>query len=229
MGETAQHLAVEEGDYSTTPARMLAWVRQARARYGLTEEQPVLVVVDYLQLLYTGKPEVDTQPGEVARVSEVAVLLKRLARNTNAAVLALSDVNREEQKAATKLQEITLSALRGSNRIGHAADTVLALYSEQGQDTGGKARNDPWDALAARLKDNPRATTFLRELDTAKANVLPGGGRGAQVFAVLELLKNRGGRGKGSLPLFYQRAFHRLLAGPTAGLDEIEGRGGGRS
>lgn len=223
LTDTAPFLAVEEGDYHTTPDRMAAWVHDARRRYGLAREQPVLVVVDYLQLLQSGDETVDSQPGETVRVSEVAVRLKRLARDTNAAVLALSDVNREEAKTATKSAEITLSALRGSARIGHAADVVVALHTEPAAGDGGKAKLDPWQALSAKLKDTDRATAFLRALEDARIRHRQGG-KAAQVYGYLELLKNRGGRGRGIVPVLYQKAFHRFLPGPQDGLDEMEGR-----
>jgi replicative DNA helicase len=87
--------------------------------------------VDYLQLLNTGDEKLDSgQANETAKVSQVAVQLKQLARDTGAAILALSDIIKSRNKgAAIKGSEFTLNMLRGSNRIAHAADTVLAFYS----------------------------------------------------------------------------------------------------
>lgn len=97
-----------------------------------------------MQLLNTGDDKLDGgQANETAKVSQVAVQLKQLARDTGAAVLALSDIIKSEQGAAIKGAEFTLNMLRGSNRIAHAADTVLALYAER-KGEGGKADSDPW-------------------------------------------------------------------------------------
>jgi replicative DNA helicase len=224
LARVGPNLAVIEGDDTTTPAKLAAWVTGARARYKLTAEEPVLVVVDYLQLLNSGLEELDSQQNETPRISQVAVQLKQLARRTGAAVLALSDINRAEQNNVTKgNQEFTLSAFRGSNRIGHAADVALVLYSEAACEDGGKASSGPWDLLGDKLKGSPRAVEFLRELENAKFEHTTGG-PAAAVHARLELLKHRGGQGRGNQLLIYQRAFHRFIAVTCAGQAAAEGR-----
>ena len=221
----APRLSVIEGDWNTTPAALNAWVTQARARYALPPTAPVLVVVDYLQLLNTGDETLDSGgAGETPKVSQVAVQLKQLARDSSAAVLALSDIIKSEQKDAIKGQEFTLNMLRGSNRIAHAADVVLALYSEAGKGDGGKADSDPWDLLAQNFQNSPRARDFTRALDDLR-HAHPTGGPGATVRARLELLKNRGGRGRGSQVLLYERAYHRFQGLSVPGQDAAEGRG----
>ena len=224
LARVGPNLAIIEGDYYTTPAKLAAWVTGARARYKLTPQAPVLLVVDYLQLLNTGLEELDSQQNETPRISQVAVQLKQLARQTGAAVLALSDINRAEQNSVTKAnQEFTLSAFRGSNRIGHAADVALVLYSESATGDGGKAASGPWDLLGEKLKGNPRAVEFLRSLETAKIEHQTGG-PGAAVYARLELLKNRGGQGRGNQLLVYEKAFHRFQPVACSGQDAAEGR-----
>ena len=221
----APRLSVIEGDWNTTAAALNAWVVQARARYALPATAPVLVCVDYLQLLNTGDEKLDGgQANETAKVSQVAVQLKQLARDTGAAVLALSDIIKSEQGAAIKGSEFTLNMLRGSNRIAHAADTVLALYSEAGKGDGGKADTDPWDMLAQKIQDSPNGRDFARGLDDLR-HAHPTGGAGASVRARLELLKNRGGRGRGSQVLLYERAYHRFQGLSVPGQDRAEGRG----
>lgn len=221
----APRLSVIEGDWNTTPAALNAWVAQARARFALALAAPVLVVVDYLQLLNTGDDKLDSGgANETPKVSQVAVLLKQLARDSGAAILALSDVIKSEQGAAFKGTEFTLNMLRGSNRIAHAADVVLALYSEAAQADGGKAASDPWDMLGQKFQDSPRARDFTRALDDLR-HAHPTGGDAATVRARLELLKNRGGRGRGSQVLLYERAYHRFAGLSVPGQDAAEGRG----
>lgn len=220
----APWLAVIEGDWGTTAAALNAWVVQARARYAITATAPVLVVIDYLQLLNTGDEKLDGgQANETAKVSQVAVQLKQLARDSGAAVLALSDITKSEQGAAFQGREFTLNMLRGSNRIAHAADVVLALYSEAGQADGGKAQSDPWQMLADKFQDSPRARDFVRSLDDLR-QAYPTGGESAAVYSRLELLKNRGGRGRGSQVLLYERAYHRFKGLSPTGQDAAEGR-----
>ena len=220
----APYLAIIEGDWHTTAAALNAWVIQARARYQVTPQSPVLVVIDYLQLLNTGDEKLDGgQANETAKVSQVAVQLKQFARDSGAAVLALSDIIKSEQGAAFQGREFTLNMLRGSNRIAHAADVVLALYSEPGQTDGGKAEADPWQLLADKYQDSARARDFVRSLDDLR-QAHPTGGESAAVYSRLELLKNRGGRGKGSQVLLYERAYHRFLGLSPTGQDAAEGR-----
>ena len=222
----APFLAVIEGGWDTTAAALGAWVAQARARYALAPAEPVLVVVDYLQLLNTGDDKLDSGPNETPKVSTVAVQLKQLARDTGAAVLALSDIIKSEQGDAIKSgKEFTLNMLRGSNRVAHAADVVLAVYSEAAQGDGGKAVLDPWEMLAAKSQDNPKAAGFRRAMDDL-AQAYPVGGAASAVHSRLELLKNRGGRGRGSQVLLYERAYHRFVGLSVPGQDETEGRGG---
>ena len=226
LDTVAPWLSVIEGDWGTTAAALNAWAVQARARYGITASAPVLICVDYLQLLNTGDEKLDSgQANETAKVSQVAVQLKQLARDTGAAILALSDIIKSEQGAAIKGAEFTLNMLRGSNRIAHAADTVLALYSEAGKGEGGKADNDPWAMLASKYQDSSNGRDFVRGLDDLR-HAHPTGGPGASVRARLELLKNRGGRGRGSQVLLYERAYHRFQGLSVPGQDAAEGRGG---
>ena len=225
LEQVAPRLSVIEGDWNTTPAALNGWVAQARARFALAATAPVLVVVDYLQLLNTGDEKLDSGgANETPKVSQVAVLLKQLARDSGAAILALSDVVKSEQSGALKGAEFTLNMLRGSNRIAHAADVVLALYSEAAAADGGKAQADPWDMLAQKFQDSPRARDFTRALDDMR-HANPTGGDAATVRARLELLKNRGGRGRGSQVLLYERAYHRFKGLSVPGQDAAEGRG----
>ncbi len=138
--------------------------------------------------------------------------------------MALSDITKAEQGGSLKGGEITLNAFRGSNRIAHAADCAMALYSEQPEAEGGKAAADPWDVLGDRLKETRRALPFLRGMEDAKGRHKTGG-PGAAVYARLELLKNRGGQGRGNQLMVYERAYHRFQAVEVAGQAEAEGRG----
>jgi replicative DNA helicase len=218
------YLSVIEGDYFTTTAKLATWVVQARIRHGLALDAPVLVVVDYLQLMPTGIEALDNGPQETPRIIQVASQLKQLARISGAAVLALSNITKEAQEAVFKGQEMTLNALHGSARIGFSADAVWALYSEPSEADGGKAKVDPWEVMAARMAGNPRAVTAQRALDDARKRHRPGG-PGAAVYSRLELLKNRGGQGRGSQLLMYERAFHRFQPVEITNQAIAEGRG----
>jgi replicative DNA helicase len=222
--ETAgKYLYIVEGGYNTTPARIATMVSKIRADLKMSRKDPFFVVIDYLQLLYTGIEAMDTGPNETQKISELAVRVKQLARDSNVAILALSDVTKEEQKNSNESKELTLNSLRGSNRIAHAADIVIALYSESAQSDGGKAKTDPWDVYVSKMKSSENATEIIESIQNAKQDS-PIGGDGATVYARMELIKNRAGQGRGSQFLLYHRAYHKLDPVTLAGQEKAEGR-----
>jgi hypothetical protein len=78
--------------------------------------------------------------------------------------------------------------------------------------------------MAAGMAGNARAVTAQRALDDARKRHRPGGS-GAAAYSRLELLKNRGGQGKGSQLLMYDRAFHRFQPVEITDQAIAEGRG----
>jgi len=222
--ETAgKYLHIIEGGYNTTPAKIATMISKVRADLKTSRKDPFLVVIDYLQLLYTGIDAIDTGPNETQKISELAVRVKQLARDANVAVVALSDVTKEEQKNSNESKELTLNSLRGSNRIAHAADTVIALYSESAQSDGGKAKVDPWEVYVSKVKSSENATEVIQSILNAQQEH-PVGGDGAMVYARMELIKNRAGQGRGSQFLLYSRAYHRFDPVMLPGQEKAEGR-----
>ena len=218
-----QYLHIIEGNIETTPAKIEALVSLLRAKYSLTKKDPILIVIDYLQLLNTGKEFLDTSPNETLKISELAVRCKQLARDSSVAVLAISDITKEQQEKNYNSKEFTLNSLRGSNRIAHAADTVIALYSESSEAEGGKSKHDPWDAYVQKINGSEEARDFVEAVINVKnANKI--GGDGATAYARLELIKNRGGQGKGSQFLLYHRAHHKFEPVTLDGQAKAEGR-----
>lgn len=218
-----KYLYVVEGSHNTTPARIATMVSKARADLNMPKKEPFLVVIDYEQLLNTGIEAIDTGPNETQKISELAVRVKQLARDSNVAVVALSDVTKEEQKNSTKSQELTMNSPRGSNRIAHQADTVIGLYSESSKDDGGKAESDPWDMYIEKVNSSENAHEFIKSLQKAKQATRLGGDS-ATVFARTELIKNRAGQGRGSQFLLYHRAYHRFEPVALSGQEKAEGR-----
>jgi len=218
-----KYLYIVEGTYDTTPAKIQAMIHTVRTEHKLTKQDPILVVIDYLQLLNTGNELLDTSPNETVKISELAVRCKQLARDCGVAVLAISDITKDEQQKSFASKEFTLNSLRGSNRIGHAADTAMALYSECSEADGGKATADPWDMYVQKVSSSERAQDFVESVKRAK-NEHKTGGDGAAVYARLELIKNRAGQGRGSQFLIYERAYHRFEPVTLPGQAQAEGR-----
>lgn len=219
-----KYLYTIEGDHSTSPARIASIVSMVRAQHNMTRDKPLLVVVDYLQLLSTGVEALDFNSNETPKISDLAVKTKQLARDNNVAVLAISDVTKDEQGNVNKSKEYTLNSTRGSNRIAHAADVVMALYSETSKEQGGKAKTGPWEMYADKVRSSENATDFLESMQQVEKEIETGGD-GATVLSRLELLKNRAGQGRGSQFMLYHRAYHKFEEVEIEGQEKAEGRG----
>lgn len=112
---SAQRLWLEDSP-TRTAAQIAAIARRHSRRFGLS-----LLVVDYLQLVSPANPR-DPRQEQVAQVSR---RMKELARELNAAVMVLAQVNRssEDQRRAPRLSE-----LRESGAIEQDADVVLFVH-----------------------------------------------------------------------------------------------------
>ncbi len=102
-----------------TPMSILSKCRRLKREHGLD-----LVMIDYLQLMSSGKTKVESRQNEV---SEMTRYLKIAARELNVPVIVLSQLSRavEQRKGDHKPQ---LSDLRESGSIEQDADIVLFIY-----------------------------------------------------------------------------------------------------
>lgn len=191
----SKNMTIYEAEPDTATAQLKGIIARTRQQAGISEDEPILVVVDYLQLMPSGDERLDSGLSETARVGKIATQLKQLARDTNTAVIAISDITKQAYQDAERTGNLDMSALRDSFKIAHAADAVMLLQTN----------NDQLDIVAGQGKYNqrPGMISSLRgtyPLDTAAK----------AVYARLSVLKNRGG-GKGE-PLFvYEKAYHRFI------------------
>lgn len=100
--------------------QMRALARRLQASKGLG-----LIVVDYLQLMESRNPQVNT----VQQVTEISRSLKGLARELNIPVLALSQLSRSVEFRSPPRPR--LSDLRESGSLEQDADVVLFIYREK--------------------------------------------------------------------------------------------------
>lgn len=94
-------------------------------RFKLRHPELALIVVDYIQLMNTGKKYHDNRTQEV---SEISRTLKSAAIELGCPVIALSQLSRETEKRTEKKPR--LSDLRDSGAIEQDADVVMFLYRE---------------------------------------------------------------------------------------------------
>ena len=117
-----------------------------------------LIVVDYLQLMNSGRRGNDTRQYEVAEISRV---MKSVAVELECPVIALSQLSRNTENRIDKKPQ--LSDLRDSGAIEQDADTVIMLYREDYYTE--TENNDLMDSTAdLRIAKNRNGTTGLCHL-----------------------------------------------------------------
>ncbi|MFN6558755.1 MAG: replicative DNA helicase [Nostoc sp. ChiSLP01] len=97
-------------------------VRRISSHYGGVG----LVVVDYLQLMAEGA---DSRANMTERVGEISRGLKKLAKDLDVPVLALSQLSREVEHRNDKRP--VLSDLRSSGAVEQDSDVVIMLYRQE--------------------------------------------------------------------------------------------------
>jgi len=99
-----------------------------------------LVVLDYIQLI---EHHIKNEARHIS-VAAISRALKRLAMDLNIPIIALSQLNKENEARHNK--KIYLSDLRESEAIGHDADSVIfinrpSIYGDNGSDYLELAKN----------------------------------------------------------------------------------------
>lgn len=109
-----------------------------------------LIVIDYLQLMSSGK-RVESRQQEVAEFSRA---MKLLAKELEVPVVAISQLNRGSEQRADKRPQI--SDLRESGAIEQDADMVILLHREGAYDRE-SPRADEADLIVAKHRNGPTA------------------------------------------------------------------------
>ena len=119
MGEVSEAPLFIDDSPNMSLMEIRAKCRRLKQRHGLK-----LVVVDYLQLMSSGK-RVESRQQEV---SEFSRALKLLAKELEVPVIALSQLNRGPEQRTDKKPQ--MSDLRESGSIEQDADMVILLHRE---------------------------------------------------------------------------------------------------
>jgi replicative DNA helicase len=120
-----------------------------------------LIVIDYLQLMTSGK-RVENRQQEVSAFSRQ---LKLLAKELNVPVVAISQLNRSPEQRSDK--KPLLSDLRESGSIEQDADVVILLHREDLYDS--QNRSGEADLIVAKHRNGPtRTITVSAQLHLAR-------------------------------------------------------------
>jgi replicative DNA helicase len=129
-----------------TLVEIRAKCRRLKQRVGLK-----MVVIDYLQLMTSGK-RVESRQQEV---SEFSRALKLLAKELQVPVIALSQLNRGPEQRADKMPAI--SDLRESGSIEQDADMVILLHRESAYERDSPRAGEA-DLIVAKHRNGPTRT-----------------------------------------------------------------------
>ena len=120
---------------------------RAKARRLKQRHDLKLVVIDYLQLMSSGK-RVESRQQEV---SEFSRQLKLLAKELNVPVIAISQLNRSPEQRTDKRP--VLSDLRESGSIEQDADVVILMHRDDVYDA--QNRSGEADLIVAKHRNGP--------------------------------------------------------------------------
>lgn len=141
---------------------------RAKARRLKQRHDLKLVVIDYLQLMTSGK-RVESRQQEV---SEFSRQLKLLAKELDVPVIAISQLNRSPEQRSDK--KPMLSDLRESGSIEQDADVVILLHRDDMYDS--QNRSGEADLIIAKHRNGPtRTITVSAQLHFARFVDMPQG------------------------------------------------------
>ena len=146
MGEVAEAPLFIDDSPNLTLMEIRAKARRMKQQHGLR-----LVVLDYLQLLTSGK-RVESRQQEV---SEFSRALKLLAKELDVPVVALSQLNRGPEQRTDK--KPMLSDLRESGSLEQDADVVVLLHREDFYEPEGERAGEA-DLIVAKHRNGPTRT-----------------------------------------------------------------------
>lgn len=124
-----------------------AKARRMKQQHGLS-----LIVVDYLQLLVSGKRSESRQQ----EVSEFSRSLKLLAKEIEVPVVAVAQLNRGPETRNDKIP--MLSDLRESGSLEQDADVVILLHREDYYNPDASSRPGEADIIVAKHRNGPTRT-----------------------------------------------------------------------
>lgn len=153
-----------------TPALTVLEMRGKARRMKAEVGELGVIVVDYLQIMGTSK----TAQNRENAISEISRGLKALAKELNAPVIALSQVNRNIDLRPDKRP--MMADLRESGAIEQDADLIIFLHREDAEQQTGSAPTMA-EFIIAKHRNGPRDTVKVAWLGkyTSFENLAPSG------------------------------------------------------
>ena len=156
MGEISEAPMFIDDSPNLSLMEIRAKARRLKQRHNLK-----LIVIDYLQLMTSGK-RVENRQQEV---SEFSRQLKLLAKELTVPVIAISQLNRSPEQRSDK--KPMLSDLRESGSIEQDADVVILLHRDDLYDQ--QNRSGEADLIVAKHRNGPtRTITVSAQLHFAR-------------------------------------------------------------
>ena len=146
MGEVSAAPMYIDDSPNMTMMEIRAKARRLKQKHDLR-----LIVIDYLQLMSSGK-KVESRQQEVAEFSRA---LKLLAKELEVPVIAISQLNRGPEQRTDKRPQ--MSDLRESGSIEQDADMVILLH----RDRSDPERDGEADVIVAKHRNGPTADIVL--------------------------------------------------------------------
>ena len=161
MGEISEAPLFIDDSPNLSLMEIRAKARRLKQRHDLK-----LIVIDYLQLMTSGK-RVENRQQEV---SEFSRQLKLLAKELNVPIIAISQLNRSPEQRSDK--KPLLSDLRESGSIEQDADVVILLHRDDLYDN--QNRSGEADLIVAKHRNGPtRTITVSAQLHFARFVDMP--------------------------------------------------------
>ncbi len=136
-----------------TPLELRAKARRLKSMYNVQ-----CLLVDYLQLMHIGGTRVESRQQEISTISRY---LKSLARELNAPVVVLSQLNRSPE--GREDHRPRMSDLRESGSIEQDADVVMLLHREDYYHRGDESYepDNVAEVIIAKQRNGPTGTVKL--------------------------------------------------------------------
>lgn len=161
MGEISEAPLFIDDSPNLSMMEIRAKARRLKQRHNLK-----LIVIDYLQLMTSGK-RVENRQQEV---SEFSRQLKLLAKELDIPIIAISQLNRSSEQRSDKRP--MLSDLRESGSIEQDADVVIMLHRDDTYDS--QNRPGEADLIVAKHRNGPtRTITVSAQLHYARFVDMP--------------------------------------------------------